>query len=118
MNESPSAHSTRMDKFFPHVIFDMKLEHMLEKELEESKLWLSREREESTYKRDLTARIELLSWVLKNMNNPEIQICNILECRMKEIILKINQTHSITQSDKLHSELRILNWILYQVCNR
>lgn len=88
MNESPSAHSTRMDKFFPHVIFDMKLEHMLEKELEESKLWLSREREESTYKRDLTARIELLSWVLKNMNNPEIQICNILECRMKEIILK------------------------------
>jgi hypothetical protein len=118
MNESPSAHSTRMDKFFPHVIFDMKLEHMLEKELEESKLWLSREREESTYKRDLTARIELLSWVLKNMNNPEIQICNILECRMKEIILKINQTHSIVQSDKLHSELRILNWILYQVCNR
>lgn len=118
MNESPSAHSTRMDKFFPHVIFDMKLEHMLEKELEESKLWLSREREESTYKRDLTARIELLSWVLKNMNNPEIQICNILECKMKEIISKINQTHSITQSDKIHSELRILNWILYQVCNR
>jgi hypothetical protein len=90
-----------MNKFFPHVIFDMKLEHMLEKELEESKLWLSREREESTYKRDLTARIELLSWVRKNMNNPEIQICNILECRMKEIILKINQTHSIIQSDKL-----------------
>jgi len=52
------------------------------------------------------------------MDNPEIQICNILECRMKEIISKINQTHSITQSDKLHSELRILNWIQYQICNR
>lgn len=106
-----------MDKFFPHAIFDMKLEHILEKDLEESKLWLSREHEESTYKGDLTAMIGLLSWVLKNMKNPEIQICNILECRMKEIILKINQTHSIIQSDKLHSELRILNWILYQVCN-
>lgn len=106
-----------MDKFFPHAIFDMKLEHILEKDLEESQLWPSREHEESTYKRDLTARIGLLSWVLKNMKNPEIQICNILECRMKEIILKINQTHSIIQSDKLHSELRILNWILYQVCN-
>jgi len=107
-----------MDKFFQHSIFDMKLEQVLEKELEESKLWLSREHEESTYKRDLSARIELLSWVIKNMKNPEIQMCNILECRMKEIILKINQTHSIIQSDKLHSELRILNWILYQVWNR
>lgn len=91
----------------------MKLEHILEKDLEESKLWLCREHEESTYKGELTARIELLSWVLRNMKNPEIQTRNILECRMKEIILKINQTHSIIQSDKLHSELRILNWILY-----
>lgn len=96
----------------------MKPEQILEKELEESKLWLSREHDESTYKRDLSARVELLSWVLKNMKNPNIQICNILECSIKEIILKINQTHSIIQSDKLHSELRILNWILYQVCNR
>ncbi|HZA68597.1 MAG TPA: hypothetical protein VE548_02785 [Nitrososphaeraceae archaeon] len=96
----------------------MKLEQLLEKELEESKLWLSREHEESTYKRDLTARIELLSWVLKNMKNPDLQICSILECRIRKIILKINQTHSIIDSDKLHSELRILNWILYQVCNR
>lgn len=50
MNPSASVYSTRMNKFFPHVIFDMKLEHMLEKELEESKLWLSREREESPTK--------------------------------------------------------------------
>ena len=96
----------------------MNLEQMLEKELEESKLWLSREREESTYKRDLTKRIELLSWVIKNMKNPEIQICTILESRIKKIILKINQTHSIMQSDKLHGELRILNWILFQICNK
>ena len=60
MNQSPSTYSTRMEKFFPHSIFDMKLEHMLEKELEESKLWLIREHEESTYKRDLTAR----NWII------------------------------------------------------
>ena len=95
----------------------MNLENVLKNELEESKLWLSREREKSTYKRDLTKRIELLSWVLEDLKNPDIQICNILESKMKEIILKINQTHSITQSDKLHSELRILNWIQYQVCS-
>jgi hypothetical protein len=95
----------------------MTLEQILGEELKESKLWLSREREESVYKRDLTIRIELLSWTIMNMKNPEIQICNILESRMKETILKINQTHSMIQSDKLHSELRILNWILYQICN-
>ena len=107
-----------MGRFFdPHTIIIMSLENVLKNELEESKLWLSREREKSTYRRDLTKRIEMLSWVLEDLKNPEIQICNILESRMKEIILKINQTHSITQSDKLHSELRILNWIQYQVCS-
>jgi hypothetical protein len=35
---------------------------------------------------------------------------------MNEIILKINQTYSLLEADKLHSELGILNWILYQVC--
>lgn len=96
----------------------MNFEQILEKDLEDSRLWLSREREESTYKRDLAKRIKLISWVIKNMKNPETQICNILESRTRETILKINQSHSIIQSDKLHSELRILNWILYQICNK
>jgi len=96
----------------------MNIEQILEKDLEESKLWLSREREESTYKRNLTKRIELLLWAIENMKNPEIQICDILESRMKETILKINQTHSIVQSDKLHRELRIMNWMLYQICSK
>jgi len=96
----------------------MNIEQILEKDLEESKLWLSREREESTYKRDLTKRIELLLWAIENIKNPEIQICDILESRMKETILKINQTHSIVQSDKLHRELRIMNWMLYQICSK
>ena len=97
---------------------NMNIGQILEKDLEESKLWLSREREESTYKRDLIKRIELLSWAIKNMKNSETQICDILESRMKETILKINQTHSMIQSDKLHSELRIMNWMLYQICNK
>ena len=96
----------------------MNIEQILEKDLEESKLWLSREREESTYKRNLTKRIELLLWAIENIKNPEIQICDILESRMKETILKINQTHSIVQSDKLHRELRIMNWMLYQICSK
>ena len=96
---------------------NMNVEQILKNDLEESKLWLSREREKSTYRRELTKRIELLSWVLEDLKNPEIHVCNIIESKMKEIILKINQTHSITQSDKLHSELRILNWIQYQVCS-
>ena len=95
----------------------MSVEQTLQKEIEESKNWLDREKEETTYKRDLEKRIELINWVLENMKNPDIQICNQIESRMKEIVLAINQTHSIIESDKLHSELRVLNWILYQVCS-
>ena len=34
---------------------------------------------------------------------------------MNEIILKINESDSIIKSEKLDSELRILNWLLYHV---
>lgn len=94
----------------------MNAQQTLQKEIEESKTWLSREKEESTYKRDLKKRIELINWVLENMKNPDIQICNLIESKMNEIILAINQTYSIFESDKLHSELRILEWIFYQIC--
>ena len=36
---------------------------------------------------------------------------------MDEIIIKIKKTDIIFELDPLDSELRILNWILYQVCN-
>ena len=52
-------------------------------------------------------RIELINSVLENMKNTEIQICDHIETKMNEIILKINQTYSILEADKLHSELRI-----------
>ena len=85
-------------------------------EIEESKRWLTIEKDESTYKIDLAKRIELLNWVLENMKNPDVQICSLIESRMNENIQAINQTYSIFESDKLHSELRILDWIFYQVC--
>jgi hypothetical protein len=94
----------------------MNAQQTLQKEIEESKTWLNREKEESTYKRDLKRRIELINWVLENIKNPDIQICILIESRMNEIILAINKTYSIFESDKLHSELRILEWIFYQVC--
>ncbi len=92
------------------------LEHTLKNEIRESKKWLDREYDESVYNRDLEKRIELINWVLENMKNPGVEICGLIESKMNEIILAINQTYSILEADKLHSELRILDWILYQVC--
>lgn len=95
----------------------MTIEQTLLQEIEESKRWLNIEKDESTYKRDLIKRIELINRVLENMKNPDIQICDLIEYKMNEIILTINQTHDIFEADPLHSELRILDWILYQVCS-
>lgn len=96
----------------------MGLKQILQKELEESEIWLRREKEESTYKRDLGKRVELLNWVLGNIKHPKSEICDLIETKMNEIILKINEADSILESDKFHSELRVLNWILYQVCTK
>ena len=94
----------------------MPVTQILEQEIKDSELWLSRTQEESTYKRDLKKRIELINWVLENMKNSEVEICSLLESRMNETIQEINKTDSIFDADKLHSELRILDWIFYQVC--
>jgi len=94
----------------------MTIEQILQKEIDESTKWLHRQNDDITYKRDLEKRIELINWVLENMKNPDIQICNHIESKMSEVILTINQTHSIIESDKLHSDLRILDWIFYQAC--
>ena len=50
------------------------------------------------------------------MKNPNVEICSLIESRMNETIQEINKTGSIFDSDKLDSELRILDWIFYQVC--
>jgi hypothetical protein len=51
------------------------------------------------------------------MNNPDIPICEIIESKMNEIIDKINQLDDAIEADPLHSELRILDWILFRVCS-
>jgi len=51
------------------------------------------------------------------MNNPDILICETIESKMNEIIDKRNETNSIIEADPLQSELRILDWIFYQVCS-
>jgi hypothetical protein len=50
------------------------------------------------------------------MNNPEINICELLESKMNEIIDTVNKIDSAIEADPFHTELRILNWIFYKVC--
>jgi hypothetical protein len=92
----------------------MTIEQILQNEIKESKRWI--DTAEGVYKRDLTKRIELINWVLENIKNPHIPICELMETKMSDTILKINKTNSIFESDKLHGELQILDWIFYQVC--
>jgi hypothetical protein len=92
----------------------MGIEQTLQKEIEESKRWV--DTAEGVYKRDLIKRIELINWVLEQMKNPDTYICAVIESRMNEIIDEINKKKSIIEQDPLDSELRILDWILYQVC--
>jgi hypothetical protein len=51
------------------------------------------------------------------MKNPYIPICDLIESKMNVIINKINQIDDAIEADPLHSELRILDWILYRVCS-
>ena len=93
----------------------MTVNQILQQEIKDTEIWLCREKDESTYKRDLKKRIELINWVLENMKNPNVEICSLIESRMNETIQEIKKLDSIFESDKLHSELRILEWIFYQV---
>ena len=104
-------------KFCLLLIFYVIIEQLLQNEIKESKRWIEIEKEDSTYKRNLQKRIELINWVLENMKNTETDICSVIETRMNEIIVKINNTDSIFEADPLDSELRILDWILFQVCS-
>jgi len=95
----------------------MTVQELLQKEIKDSQRWIGVEKEESTYKRDLKKRVEIINWVLDQMNNPDALICKVIESKMNEIVDKLNKTDSIFEADPLDSELRILDWILYQVCS-
>ena len=95
----------------------MSIQQTLQEEIKDAQKWLKAQKEESTYRRDLRKRIELINWVLEEMKNPDIFICEVIETRMNEIIDKINEKDSIIEADLLDSEVRILDWILYIVCS-
>lgn len=94
----------------------MIVEQILQKEIQESKRALDGPIDDTIYRRDHSKRIELINWVLEYLKDPNVRICALIETKMNEIIDAINQTNSTLEADPLHSELRILDWILYQVC--
>ena len=50
------------------------------------------------------------------MKNPDIRVCDLIESKMNEIIDTLNKMDSAIEANPLNSELRILDWILYQLC--
>jgi hypothetical protein len=95
----------------------MTVQQTLQSEIQDAKRSLDVQKEESTYRRDLRKRIELINWTLENMKNPDTNICALVETKMNELIDEINEKDSILESDPLDSEVRILDWILYLVCS-
>jgi hypothetical protein len=93
----------------------MSIEQTLLKENEESQKQLNGPNDDIIYRRNRSIRIELINWVLEQMKNPNTQICAVIESKMNEIIDEINKKHTIIEQDSLDSELRILDWIFYQV---
>jgi len=95
----------------------MSIQQTLQEEIKDAQKWLKAQKEESTYRRDLRKRIELINWVLEEMKNPDTNICALIETRINQIIDEINKKNSIIESDQLDSQVRILDWILYIVCS-
>jgi hypothetical protein len=92
----------------------MDKEQILQNEIQESERWV--DKAEGVYKRDLIKRIKLINWVLQLLKNSDTSICAIIESKTNKIIDEINKKNSLIESDPLDSELRILEWIFYQVC--
>ena len=82
------------------LIQSVTIEQTLLQDIEESKRWLNLEKDESTYKRDLMKRIELINWVLENMKYPEINICELIESKMNEIIDTVNKMDSVIEAER------------------
>ena len=95
----------------------MGIEQILLHDIEESERALNGPNDDTIYRRDHSKRIQLLNWVLEQMKNSDVNICAVIERKMNEIIDEINKKHTIIEQDPLDSELRILDWILYQVCS-
>ena len=95
----------------------MGIEKILQNEVYESQRALNGPNDDTIYRRDHSKKIQISNWVLENMKNSDINICAVIESKINEIIDDINKKHSIIEQDPLDSELRILDWIFYQVCS-
>ena len=93
----------------------MTIEQILQNEIQESQRALDGAIDDTIYRRDHSKRIEAINWVLENMKTPDVS--EIIELKMNETIDNINKTHDIFEAEPLHSELQILDWILYQICS-
>jgi hypothetical protein len=91
------------------LVDSMSIQQTLQNEIKESKRALDGPIDDTIYRRDHAKRIELINWVLENMDNPYIPICDLIESKMNVIINKINQIDDGIEADPLHSELRILD---------
>ena len=76
----------------------MTVQQTLQNEIQDAKKWLAVHKEESTYRRDLRKRIELINWTLENMKNPDTNSCALIETKMNQIIDEINKKDSILGS--------------------
>lgn len=65
----------------------MRIEQLLQNEINDSQRWIEVEKDESAYKRDLLKRVELINWVLENMKNSETDICSIIGTRRRELTI-------------------------------
>ena len=111
---SPSLYGSLDVKCHISIVNSMGIEQVLQSEIHEDERRV--DKAEGVYKRDLAKRVELINWVLDNMKNQELKICEIIESRINQTIDKINKTNSIFEADPLDSELRILDYLLYLVC--
>ena len=83
----------------------MTIEQALLQEIQEPQRWFNLEKDESTYKRDLAKGIELINWVLENMNN------------LGNIFLNVHELLCLLFSSN-HLNHVVVRLMLHYPCNR
>ena len=90
----------------------MNVEQLLQNEIKDSQRWIEVEKDESTCKRNLKIRVELINWVLENMKNSDTDICSVIETKMNEIIGRTFHRIEVHQKEKEESGKYLeMNWI-------
>lgn len=58
---------------------------------------LDHEKEKRVLTKDISKRIELINLIIENLMSQDVQICELMESKINEIILPINQTHLMSR---------------------